>query len=79
MTTKREIAAALRSAIFSPGKPGPLRVIADVGDLNYYIRRAQELLTLSLTALTTEQRDHYLTTALSILALAKVENAETKD
>ena len=79
MTTKRKIAAALQSATFAPGRPGPMKVISDVGNIDYYIRRAQEFLTLSLTALTTDQRDYYLTTALSVLALAKVENGQAKD
>ncbi len=67
-----QIAKALREAVFSPGKPGPLKVIADVGNINYYIRRATEFLTLSLTALTREQRIKYFDSALGMIALAKV-------
>lgn len=69
---KTQIAKALREAVFAPSKQGPLKVIADVGNLDYYIRRAVESLTLSLTALTTDQRVAYLNTALSLIALAKV-------
>ena len=69
---KRQIAAALREAVFTPGKRGPLQVIADVGDVDYYIRRAAEFLTLSLTALTEDQCFKYLNNALSLIALAKV-------
>lgn len=79
MATQRQIAAALRDAVFAPGKPGPMKVIADVGNFDYYIRRAQELLINVHCAPTADQRDHYLQHVLSVLALAKVENAETKD
>ncbi|KKN17632.1 hypothetical protein LCGC14_0963840 [marine sediment metagenome] len=73
---KSQIAKALREAAFTPGKPGPLKVIADVGNINYYIRRATEFLTLSLTALTREQRVKYFDNALALTALAKVETQE---
>lgn len=69
---KTQIAKALREAVFAPSKQGPLKVIADVGNLDYYIRRAMESLLLSLTALTADQRIAYLNTALSLIALAKV-------
>lgn len=70
--TKNQISAALREATFNPNKLGPLKVIADVGDIDYYIRRAIEFLILSLSAFTSEQQLHYLNTALSLVALAKV-------
>lgn len=73
---KSQIAKALREAAFSPGKQGPLKIIADVGNINYYIRRAMEFLTLSLTALTPEQKVEYFNNALSMIALAKVKTQE---
>jgi len=44
---KRELAAVLRESVFAPNKPGPLKVIMDVGDSRYYRQRALELITLS--------------------------------
>jgi hypothetical protein len=76
---KTQIAKALREAVFAPGKQGPLKIVADVGNLDYYIRRASENLILSLTALTTDQRVYYLNTALSLTALAKVTAQESLD
>ena len=73
---KRQIAKALSTAAFTPGKPGPMKVIADVGNINYYVRRATEFLTLSLTALTREQRVKYFDSALGLIALAKVKTQE---
>lgn len=70
--TKTQIAKALREAAFAPNVRGPLKVVADVGNLEYYIRRAMESLTFSLTALTADQQIDYLDTALSLTALAKV-------
>ena len=75
---KRQIAKALSTAAFTPGKLGPMKIIADVGNINYYIRRATEFLTLSLTALTREQRVKYFDSALGLIALAKVKTQETE-
>ncbi|MEE9548731.1 MAG: hypothetical protein V3V68_05185 [Nitrosomonadaceae bacterium] len=76
---QRQITKALSSATFAPGKPGPLKVIADVGNINYYIRRAMEFLTLSLTALTKAQRVKYFDSALGMVALAKVKTQNEVD
>ncbi len=75
---KRQITKALSTAAFTPGKLGPMKVIADVGNINYYVRRATEFLTLSLTALTREQRIKYFDSALGLIALAKVKTQETE-
>ena len=69
---KRQIAKALREAIFTPGKPGPLKIIADVGNADYYINRSIEFLTLSLESPTIDQCLYYQNMALSLIALAKV-------
>lgn len=71
---QRQIAHALQSAVFAPGKPGPMKIIADVGNFDFYVRRVQELLTRVLDAPTADQRDNLLTMSLSVLALAKIEN-----
>ena len=73
---KSQIAKALKEAVFTPGKLGPMKVIVDVGDVNYYIRRATEFLTLSLTALTRDQRVMYLDSALGLIAVAKVKTQD---
>jgi len=69
---KRQITATLREASFSPGKLGPMKIIADVGNVDYYINRSREFLSLSRSALTLEQKRYYLNMALSTIALAKV-------
>ena len=70
---KRQLQKILSESAFSPNKPSPLKVIADVGDNNdYYIRRAMEFLTLSLCESTKEQTDYYLKQAISLLAIARV-------
>ena len=69
---KRQIAATLREAVFTPGKPGPLKIIADVGDVDYFIRRATETLKCSLSSPTKNQKIDYLNQALSLIAMGKV-------
>lgn len=69
--TKRELAAVLRESVFAPNKPGPLKVIMDVGDTRYYRQRALELVTLSLETPTKEQCAYYLEQAITLLAVAK--------
>ncbi len=76
---KSQIARALREAVFTPNKLGPMKIIADVGNTNYYVRRATEFLTLSLTALTRDQRVKYFDSALGLIALAKVKTQEQND
>jgi hypothetical protein len=66
--TKRQLQAALRESVFTPKDPGPLKAIVDVGNRDYYIRRAKEFLDLSL-----ENGSYpYLTLAISLIALAKL-------
>lgn len=69
--TKRELAAILRESVFAPNKPGPLKVIMDVGDSRYYMQRALELILLSLKSPTDEQKLDYLGQAITLLAMAK--------
>lgn len=77
---KRQITKALREAAFTPNKPGPLKIIADVGNTDYYITRAIEFLALSLESPSYDQCTYYLNMALSLIALAKVEiNEKTKN
>ena len=69
--TKKELAAVLRESVFAPNKPGPLKVIVDVGDSRYYMQRALELIVLSLQSPTAEQQRDYLGDAITLLGVAK--------
>ena len=65
---KTKIAATLRESVFAPNKPGPLKAIIDVGDDEYYARRAKEFIDYFIE----EGGGKHLTTAISLLALAKL-------
>jgi len=68
---KKELAAVLRESVQAINKPGPLRVIVDVGDTRYYVQRALELSTLILESPTSEQQIAYLSDAIFLLGVAK--------
>lgn len=68
---KRELAATLRESVFAPNKPGPLKIMVDVGDPRYYIQRAMEFGTLTLQSPTIDQQIDYLEQAIALLAVAK--------
>ena len=68
---KRELAAVLRESVQAINRPGPLRVIVDVGDTRYYVQRAKELVTLILESPTSEQQIAYLSDAIFLLGVAK--------
>lgn len=70
--TRRKLAAILRESVFTPTTPGPLKVIIDVGDTDYYIKRAIELCTMSLKSKIVKQRLVLLTQAISLLAVSKI-------
>lgn len=71
--TQRGIAATLRESIFAPITPGPLKVIIDVGDIDYYIKRANELCeSCFLEQSTMKSRLAAMTQAISLLAVAKI-------
>ncbi len=76
MITKREIMAALRESAFSPKNDKSMKVILDVGDTDYYIRRAIELCTVVLDNKDRTERLRELTWAISLLAVAKVKLGE---
>lgn len=69
--TKKELAAVLRESVAAINKPGPLRVIVDVGDTRYYVQRATELLALVLESPTPQQQEAYLGDAIFLLGVAK--------
>ncbi len=67
--TKRRIQETLRESVFTPRDPGSLKAIIDVGNRDYYIRRAKELLDLTLEE---DGSNIHLTMAISLIALAKL-------
>jgi len=73
-TSLTQIRDILRSCQFNPKKPGPMKVIAEVGNPQYYRLRAIELLSGTPTELEIKQ-------AISLLALCLAEgtDAEEKD
>ena len=64
--TKAAIRKILSECVFNPREPGPLKVIADVGNEDYYITRATELLKRAET----DQAKVNIRSAISLLALA---------
>lgn len=70
--TKRQLQATLRESVFTPKDPGHLGPIMDVGDTTYYVKRARELLGVYLR----EPNTVFLTTVITLLALAKLETTD---
>lgn len=70
--TRRKIATILKESVFTPTTPSPLKVIIDVGDSDYYIKRAIELCTVSLKSESIKQQIVLLTQAISLLAVGKI-------
>jgi len=66
------IKAVFRSCVFTPAKPGPMKIIADVGDPQYYIMRASEILETQIQGKHTKDTDE-LRKAIGLLALAVAE------
>lgn len=77
--TKRKLAAILRESIFTPSNPGPLKVIFDVGDRDYYIKRAMELCAMALEQPFINHKINQLTTAITLLAIAKNEISSKRE
>lgn len=70
--TKQKIASTLQESVFTPTTPGPLRVIIDVGDIDYYIKRSIELLLLASRSDSGKQKLELLTQAISLSAVSKI-------
>ncbi len=68
---KTQIAKKLRESIFAPNKPGPFKIIVDVGNSEYYIKRSIELLRHSEIQATPVQKQSRID-AISLIALARV-------
>jgi len=75
--SKTQIVKILNDCKFNPRKPGPLKVIADVGNTDYYCRRAIEFIKdAKQEELHPGDKENYLTNAIALLALA-IANEET--
>jgi hypothetical protein len=70
--TERQVKELLRQCSFNPRKDHDYKIIADVGDKDYYITRALELLTVAKNA-TISRQDELLKTAVSLITLARLE------
>jgi hypothetical protein len=68
-----KIKDVLRHCAFDPNKPGPMTVIADVGDPRYYQQRAMELIQLQAHRAQNKAAIPSLKQAIGLLALAVVE------
>ena len=69
---KTQISKKLRDSVFAPNKTGPLKIIADVGNADYYITRAIELLRRSEVQASVNLKRAMRTDAISLIALARV-------
>ena len=66
--SKTSIKKALSEAAFDPRKPGPMQIIMETGNAEYYIQRAREILAVYLDAPIPDKLDQ----AMALIALAKV-------
>ncbi|MFW9878780.1 MAG: hypothetical protein ACFFG0_37350 [Candidatus Thorarchaeota archaeon] len=69
---KKQIQKKLSESVFAPNKPGPLKIIADVWNSDYYINRAIEMLKKSLDCPNTDRQLGLRRDAISLIALARV-------
>lgn len=75
---QRQITKILRESVFAPNKSGLMRVITDVGSIDYYLNRAIEAIKRAdlkhapVTGLVPYDREQ-LTFAISLLALSKAQ------
>ncbi len=69
---KTQISKKLKDSVFAPNKPGPLKIIADVGNADYYITRAIELLRRSEVQARADLKKEMRMAAISLIALARV-------
>ena len=69
---KTQISKKLKDSVFAPNKPGPLKIIADVGNSDYYITRAIELLRRSEVQASVNIKRGMRIDAISLIALARV-------
>lgn len=68
---KKKLRKILSDCAFSPTEPGPFKVISDVGDPEYYLKRAREELSYT-------HQDADLVFAIRCLTLALAERQERR-
>ena len=67
------IRQSLKSCQFNPKTPGPMKVIADIGNKDYYLVRALECITAAKgTGVGRRLSKEHTTKAIQLLALALV-------
>jgi len=72
---KSQIRAKLKDSVLAPNKNGTFKIIADVGNSDYYIKRAIEILRLSEIK-DAEVRKQARINAITLIALARVYDEE---
>lgn len=75
-----QIRKVLRNCQFNPREPGPMKVVADCGDKNYYMTRAIEMIHTSKDAGVGYDVAGGLRQAIGLLALAlaEIESGQTQ-
>lgn len=66
--SKTELRRHLRDCLFDPRKPGPMQVIADTGNEEYYENRAKEC--VSQFAETSHEKSDNIRMAIGLLLLS---------
>ena len=69
---KRTIQKILNESCVDWNADGPMRIVADVGDIRYYVNRSIELLTQAKS--TPNVADQCIKDAISLLALVRAKN-----
>ena len=73
---KTNIAKILRESVFAPKLNKTMGVIVEVGNFDYYIRRARELEGEALFCGSKKKRQELLKMAISLLALARLVDSD---
>lgn len=69
--TERQVKRLLIESAFNPRKDHDYKVIADVGNIDYYMRRGTELATEAIQS-PEKHQDRLLRAAISLLVLARL-------
>jgi len=69
--TKANLSKILRESVFTPKNDRGMAIIADVGNYQYYITRANE--ELAKLHFSPQEQDQALKMVISLLALARLE------
>lgn len=70
MTSLTQIRKILKQAVFNPRKPGPMKIVAEMGNSQYYKMRAIEAIS---------NNELYQAIKLLALAIASIDDEEEKD